>query len=154
MRALLTGDKERPAAPGNNRGGIQGHRSMPIAAHPVNRRRGLKPALLAMLLLCVGPLLSQWLVPAQPAWLAELSCSEHPASRSAGAGDSHGHDPLWAKCGYCTLLFSSPALTSPAPLLLGPAPYATSFILVGGAQHAPASPIFPGSRSRAPPLLS
>ena len=127
---------------------------MQAGAHPVNRRSGLRPALLAMLLLCVGPLLSQWLVPAQPAWLAELSCSEHPASHSAAAGDSHAHDPLWAKCGYCSLLFSSPALASPAPLLLGPAPFATALLPAGGSQHAPASPIFPGSRSRAPPLLS
>ena len=110
--------------------------------------------MLAMLLLCVGPLLSQWLVPAQPAWLAELSCSEHPASHSPGAGDSHGHDPLWAKCGYCSLLFSSPALASPAPLLFGPASFATAFIPVGGSQHVPALAIYPGSRSRAPPLLS
>jgi hypothetical protein len=123
---------------------------MPAAAHPVSHRSGLKPALLAMLLLCVGPLLSQWLLPAQ----AEPDCSEHAASHSAAAGDSHGHDPLWAKCGYCSLLFSSPALASPAPLLLGPAPFATALLPAGGSQHAPASPIFPGSRSRAPPLLS
>lgn len=106
-----------------------------------------------MLLLCIGPLLSQWLVPAQPAGRAELGCSEHPASHSAGARDSHAHDPLWAKCGYCTLLFSSPALASPALVLLGSALFATASIPAGGAQHVPASPVFPGSRSRAPPLL-
>ncbi|WP_372874749.1 DUF2946 domain-containing protein [Pseudomonas sp.] len=106
--------------------------------------------MLAMLLLCVGPLLSQWLLPAQ----AEPDCSEHAVSRSAAAGDSHGHDPLWAKCGYCTLLFSSPALASPALVLTGSAPFTPFFIPAGGSQHAPASPVFPGSRSRAPPLLS
>lgn len=107
-----------------------------------------------MLLLCVGPLLSQWLVPAPPAGSAGLGCSEHPASHVAGADQHRGHDPLWAKCGYCTLFFSSPALASPALVLLGSALFAAVFIAAGGSQHAPASPVFPGSRSRAPPLLA
>lgn len=110
------------------------------------RRAGARSALLAMLLLCVGPLLSQWLVPAQPAWLAELSCSEHPASQLPGASAAHAHEALWAKCGYCTLLFSSPALS-----LVGPAAFDTLFIRAGGVQQAPASAVFPGSRRRAPP---
>ncbi|MDA7088031.1 DUF2946 domain-containing protein [Pseudomonas sp. SA3-5] len=106
-----------------------------------------------MLLLCVGPLLSQWLVPAPAAGHAGLGCSEHPASQVAGAEQHRGHAPLWAKCGYCTLLFSSPALASPA-LLLGSAVFATAFVPPGGSQQFPASPVFPGSRSRAPPMLS
>jgi hypothetical protein len=107
-----------------------------------------------MLLLCVGPLLSQGLVPAQPARHAGLGCSEHPTSQVSGAGAHHGHAPLWAKCGYCTLLFSSPALASPALVLLGSAVFAAAFVPAGGSQQFPASPVFPGSRSRAPPMLS
>lgn len=112
------------------------------------------PALLAMLLLCVGPLLSQLLVPSQPAWLAELSCSEHPASHSPATSDSHGHDPLWAKCGYCTLLFSSPALTSSLLMPIGPLAFAAQLLRLRAPQHVPALAIFPGSRSRAPPVRS
>lgn len=111
---------------------------------------GVRSALLAMLLLCVGPLLSQWLLPAP----VEPGCSEHPASHASAAPADHGHEALWAKCGYCTLLFSSPALTGPALLPSAPATFAALYRMAGGAQRVPASPVFPGSRSRAPPALS
>lgn len=114
------------------------------------RGAGARSALLAMLLLCVGPLLSQWLLPAQPPGRLEPGCSEHASAASAG----HGHEALWAKCGYCTLLFSSPALTGPALLPGAPAIFAALYLVPGGAQRVPASPVFPGSRSRAPPALS
>lgn len=104
--------------------------------------------MLAMLLLCVGPLLSQWLLPAQ----AEPDCSEHAVSHSAAAGDSHGHDPLWAKCGYCTLLFSSPALTSSLLMPIGPLAFAVQLLRLRAPQHVPVLAVFPGSRSRAPPV--
>jgi hypothetical protein len=100
-----------------------------------------------MLLLCVGPLLSQWLLPAQ----APAGCSEHAASQAPSTSSEHGHEALWAKCGYCTLLFSSPALAGPALLPGAPALFAPLYLAPGGAQRVPASPVFPGSRSRAPP---
>lgn len=103
-----------------------------------------------MLLLCVGPLLSQWLLPAP----AEPGCSEHAASQAPSSSSEHGHEALWAKCGYCTLLLGSPALTGPALLASGPAIFAALYLVPGGAQRVPASPVFPGSRSRAPPALS
>ncbi|SDH28644.1 Protein of unknown function [Pseudomonas benzenivorans] len=107
-------------------------------------------AWLAMLLLCLGPLLSQWLLPAQ----AEAGCGEHAASPAPSDSSSHGQQALWAKCGYCTLLFSSPALAGPALLPGTPALFAPPYLVSGGAQRVPASPVFPGSRSRAPPPLS
>lgn len=64
-------------------------------------------ALLAMFLLLAAPLFSQGLASAAstPAWLSEMACGE-------GGHDQLPHDqPLWAQCGYCTLLLSSPALT-------------------------------------------
>ncbi|MFG0382767.1 DUF2946 family protein [Pseudomonas sp. zbq_18] len=64
-------------------------------------------ALLAMFLLLAAPLLSQGLARAQtdglPSWLDELACGD-------AAPAHHGSQPLWAKCGYCTLLLSSPAV--------------------------------------------
>jgi hypothetical protein len=107
-------------------------------------------AWLAMLLLCLGPLLSQWLLPAQ----AEPDCHEQLASHASAAPAGHGREAPWAKCGYCTLLFSSPALAGPALLPGAPALFAPPYLVSCGSQHAPASPVFPGSRSRAPPPLS
>jgi hypothetical protein len=59
-----------------------------------------------MFLLLAAPLFSQSLgASAAPAWMSEMAC-----------GDGGGHAPagqdqaLWAQCGYCTLLLSSPAL--------------------------------------------
>ena len=112
------------------------------------RGAGARSALLAMLLLCVGPLLSQWLLPTQ----AEPGCSEHAASPAPSSSD--GHEALWAKCGYCTLLLGSPALSGAALLPGGPAIFAPLHLVSGGAQRVPASPVFPGSRSRAPPRLA
>jgi hypothetical protein len=108
-------------------------------------------ALLAMLLLSVGPLWSQLSQPAEPAWLTELACAEHSADKHKRPLD---HDALWAKCGYCTLLLSSPATTCPSPTLAlaatAPADRHIAPVRSGVARSA----IFPGSRSRAPPVHS
>lgn len=124
---------------------------MHTAGRRDNWRRGAWAALLAMLLLAIGPLLSQWLLPGRAAGDMPPGCSEH---RASPAPASHGQQALWAKCGYCTLLFSSPALTSPALLLAGPRREAGRPVSIGGAQRVVASPVFPGARSRAPPALS
>ena len=61
--------------------------------------------LLAMLLLLVGPLLGQGL-----SWRDEQACNdEHTKSSSVS------HEMDWAKCGYCDLLLSSPAVPSSVP---------------------------------------
>lgn len=134
----------------NNGGELHGLASMQFERRLNKLRGGTRLALLAMLLLCVGPLLSQWLLPAPE----EPGCSEHVASQVPSSSSGHGHEALWAKCGYCTLLFSSPALTGPALLPGASATFAEFYLEPGGAQRAPASPVFPGSRSRAPPVYS
>jgi hypothetical protein len=107
-------------------------------------------ALLAMLLLSVGPLLSQLSQPAEPAWLTVLACGEHADS----AETPLDHDALWAKCGYCTLLLNSPATGCASPTLaltaVAPADRYSAPVRSGVARSA----IFPGSRSRAPPAYS
>jgi len=107
-------------------------------------------ALLAMLLLSVGPLLSQLTAPAEPAWLTELACGEH----AGGHNSPLDHDALWAKCGYCTLLLNSPATGCASPTLALaaaiPADRHAAPVRSGVARSA----IFPGSRSRAPPAYS
>ena len=119
------------------------------------KQHGAWLGLLAMLLVFAGPLLSQSRIPPQqvvPAWLDELACAtdrqasfEHPAQP--------GHEMGWAKCGYCTLLFNSPALSS-APLLAG------FLAQVGGVQPTEAtqpghatSAVFPNALTRAPPVV-
>jgi len=107
-------------------------------------------ALLAMLLLSVGPLWSQLSQPAEPAWLTELACEDHDGSH----GGALDHEALWAKCGYCTLLLNSPATTCAAPaLVLAPTAHADRPIAPVRSAAA-RSAVFPGSRCRAPPVYS
>lgn len=107
-------------------------------------------ALLAMLLLSFGPLGSQLSQPAEPAWLTELACGEHAGSHDRALE----HNALWAKCGYCTLLLHSPATSCASPSLAlaatSPADRHIAPVRSGVARSA----IFPGSRSRAPPVYS
>jgi hypothetical protein len=116
-----------------------------------------------MLLVFAGPLLSQGMAHhGMPATQASMDMAampgmhdmpgmEHAEAHHAQAG---GDEALWAECGYCTLLFSCPALAA-APFDLPPAglfitPLATPPIVAGHATSA----VFPGARSRAPPLFS
>lgn len=107
-------------------------------------------ALLAMLLLSVGPLLSQLTAPAEPAWLTELACGEHVGSHD----NPLDHDALWAKCGYCTLLLNSPATGCVSPTLALAAAIPADRHAVPVRSGVVRSAIFPGSRSRAPPAYS
>lgn len=108
-----------------------------------------------MLLVLVGPLVSQAREMGQagvPGWMDELACAtEH----SAPGHDSTmpGHEMSWAKCGYCTLLFNSPALSPDtlhgldlADLTTAPPTPATQS---GHGSRA----VFPGALTRAPPAL-
>lgn len=104
--------------------------------------------LLAMLLLLVGPLLGQGLNQgdSEAGWRSELACSsEHEKSPSI----AHGLD--WAKCGYCTLLLSSPAVPGSAPQAspcLAPSPLSTLPAPLAASRDS----VFPGALTRAPPL--
>lgn len=101
-----------------------------------------------MLLLLVGPLLGQGLNQdaGEANWRSELACG---AEHEQPPGVAHGLD--WAKCGYCTLLLSSPAVPgsapqtqpclAPSPLSVLPAPLAAS-----------RDSVFPGALTRAPPI--
>jgi hypothetical protein len=77
--------------------------------------------------------------------------SGHHADTGAAAGVDH---VIWAKCGYCTLLFSCPALTQTlavaAPIPPRPADFYNAAPQQGHAQRN----VFPNARSRAPPFSS
>lgn len=94
-----------------------------------------------MLLLLVGPLLGQGL-----SWRNEQACSDEHAKSSNAS-----HEMDWAKCGYCKLLLSSPAVPSSvpqaqpcrAPSILGVLPALLT---------ADRDTVFIGARPRAPPI--
>lgn len=135
-------------------------------------------ALFAMLMIYVGPLVSQSLPMDHPmpmdhampmqhgksmqhgdalAGLDELACSDGQRAHHA-APVSHGEQPLAAdafmeKCGYCSLLIHSPPLTPPPVLLDHGLPHAGTPVAQFASSSVSASPVFPGARSRAPPAL-
>lgn len=121
-----------------------------------------------MLMIFIGPLVSQSMPMEHHngmSMAASMSADmDMGASMDMGAGDHSQHqkadtsaDPdhvIWAKCGYCTLLFSCPALTQTlavvAPIPPRPADFYNALPQSGHGQHN----IFPNARSRAPPFSS
>lgn len=140
------------------------------SSNPAPRKTsGAWLSLFAMLMIFIGPLISQ----SMP--MEHHSGMSMPVSMSAGmdmsasmdmAADDHsGHHAdtgadagvdhvIWAKCGYCTLLFSCPALTQTlavaAPIPPRPADFYNAAPQQGHAQRN----VFPNARSRAPPFSS
>ena len=121
-------------------------------------KRGSWISLFAMLMIFIGPLISQ----AMP--MDHHAGMSMPMSMSMDMPSDHGeghhpnipdeHHALWAKCGYCDLLFSCPALPGSVSFVaLGTPPPANALIPAPRLGHARQS-IFPGARSRAPPIAS
>ncbi|HSC82664.1 MAG TPA: DUF2946 domain-containing protein [Pseudomonas sp.] len=116
---------------------------------------GARLGLLAMLLLFVAPLLSQGLMlPARfdqadvPAWLSELDCH----SGSNEQPQAPAHEMPWAKCGYCTLLQGSPALSATFVASAALLPFAGAPLLALAERLVPGATPFPAAHPRAPPL--
>ena len=120
-------------------------------------RRGTWLGLFALWLLLAGPLLSQSLAPRPGDGHAHESMPHHAAepSHHHAVEPSHAHtdEALWAACGYCTLLFSCPAI-QPPPLLTGLPPFAGTMPPAQRAQGFPRPSVIPGARPRAPPPLA
>jgi hypothetical protein len=115
-----------------------------------------------MLMIFIGPLVSQAVPMDQHAGMV----MSMPASMDMPAehGAHHQADVttekvsvdhvLWAKCGYCTLLFSCPAITQTLAITALAPPHPADFFN-GSTQSGHArSSIFPNARSRAPPLFT
>jgi hypothetical protein len=125
-------------------------------------------SLFAMLMIFIGPLISQSMpmehhvgmpatasIPADTHLSESMDMSGEAHSEHFKAGEAANVDHvIWAKCGYCTLLFSCPALTQTlaviAPVPPGPADFFKAAPQEGHAQRN----VFPNARSRAPPLSS
>lgn len=125
-----------------------------------NRRLiGAWLSLFAMLMIFVGPLISQGISLAhgksQPVqMMAGMECHDMPGmsqmSLHAAAEKKHALI-VWEKCGYCSLLFQHPALAEsnlPVLRLNVPSPHYRSNHFT---TQLTTAPVFPGARSRAPP---
>ena len=108
-----------------------------------------------MLMIFIGPLISQAVPMDHHASMNMPMGMDMPAHHEHAAPDAPatGHHALWEKCGYCTLLFSCPALPHTADITLfdslRPKSYLAQTTRLGHAQQ----PIFPGARARAPPVF-
>lgn len=132
--------------------------------------RGSWISLFAMLMIFIGPLISQSMPMdsramsmTMPVGMSmdmsmDMSAME-PADHGTLATAEHcppapGHPVLWEKCGYCSLLFNCPALTggvSFANFVISPVnTFTTPSPRLGHARQT----FFPGARTRAPPVVA
>ena len=123
---------------------------------PVSLKRGSWISLFAMLMIFIGPLISQAMPMDHHAGMSMdmsmdmPSCHGEPQPKKS----PDEHHVLWEKCGYCSLLFSCPALPGSVSCVpLGAPPPANVLTPAPRLGHARQS-IFPGARSRAPPIAS
>ena len=128
--------------------------------------RGSWISLFAMLMIFIGPLISQSMPMdsramsmSMPAGMSmDMSTMEH-AGHGTQTSVEHcppapGQHVLWEKCGYCSLLFNCPALTggvSFANFVIAPVnTFTTPSPRLGHARQT----FFPGARTRAPPAVA
>jgi hypothetical protein len=108
----------------------------------------------AMLMMFIGPLLSQTL----PASATMNATMPMPAGMLMMDGEGHGeHDaglhPLWEKCGYCSLFLHTPALPPAAVFVAADRPISGPGHCQRTAAGHAAIAVFPSARPRAPPVL-
>ncbi|MEX5546715.1 DUF2946 domain-containing protein [Pseudomonas pergaminensis] len=117
-------------------------------------RSGSWISLFAMLMIFIGPLISQAMPMDHHAGMS-MSMDmpmEHGETHHKQTPDEH--HALWSKCGYCDLLYSCPALPGGiSTFTLSSPPPANALTPATRLGHARQS-IFPGARSRAPPIAS
>lgn len=125
-------------------------------------RPGAWISLFAMLMMFIGPLVSQ-AMPTNPA-MAMAAMPEHsshllmegaqahcqPAAAHKGSKELH---PMWERCGYCSLFFHCPALPQSLQLRADAPPPGTTRLLVQARQGHGLQPVFPGALTRAPPAF-
>ncbi|MBM3106469.1 DUF2946 domain-containing protein [Pseudomonas sp. V1] len=122
------------------------------------RARGSWLSLFAMLMIFIGPLVSQSMPMDHRGMPNDMGMSMSMDSSAACHGDSH-HDSnqslhvIWEKCGYCSLFFHCPALPQALSLLNTEAAPASSTLIVQPRQGHARQSVFPGARTRAPPFF-
>ncbi|MNF64537.1 hypothetical protein D3C84_462720 [compost metagenome] len=128
--------------------------------------RGSWISLFAMLMIFIGPLISQSMPMdsramsmSMPAGMSmDMSAMEH-ADHGKQTSAEHcppapGHHVLWEKCGYCSLLFNCPALTGGVSFANFVIPPVNTFTTPSARQGHARPTFFPGARTRAPPVVA
>ncbi|WP_434579624.1 DUF2946 domain-containing protein [Pseudomonas sp. Z5-35] len=124
---------------------------------PTSLTRGSWISLFAMLMIFIGPLISQSMPMGQRMSMImsmdmgmDMTAHEVPAAEHCPPQSDH--HALWEKCGYCSLLFNCPALPGGHTFAVFDSPpthsYTSPSPRLGHARPA----FFPGARTRAPPL--
>ncbi|RMQ50573.1 hypothetical protein ALQ04_03822 [Pseudomonas cichorii] len=113
-----------------------------------------------MLMIFIGPLISQSMPMEHHAGMSmsasapmDMAMSHaHHGSEHVQPVDTEMDDhALWAKCGYCTLLFSCPALSQVLNLVAATPPKPSDFFTAITRQSHARQSAFLHARSRAPP---
>ena len=129
--------------------------------------RGSWIALFAMLMIFIGPLISQSMPMDQHASTSmpmsmDMSM-DMPGMDHAGHGaqpsaehcpPQSSHHVLWEKCGYCSLLFNCPALTGGVSFANFVIPPVNTFTTPSPRLGHARQTFFPGARTRAPPAVA
>lgn len=141
-------------------------RSSAHRRQPLSLTRGSWISLFAMMMIFIGPLISQSMPMDQRAssmtmnmsmdMSMDMSAMEH-ADHDAQPAAEHcppkaSHHALWEKCGYCSLLFNCPALTGGQSFVAFDTPQATTFTTPSPRLGHARQTFFPGARTRAPPI--
>ncbi|RON41470.1 hypothetical protein BK666_24400 [Pseudomonas frederiksbergensis] len=123
--------------------------------------RGSWISLFAMLMIFIGPLISQSMPMDQRASMSmsmnmpmDMSMDGHAQQAKEHCPPQAEHHALWEKCGYCSLLFNCPALTGGQSFAAFDTPHATTFTTPATRLGHARQPFFPGARTRAPPIAS
>ena len=116
--------------------------------------RGSWLSLFAMLMIFIGPLISQAMPMDHHASMPmSMDMSMDMSAHAEHEQPSADHHAIWEKCGYCILLFSCPALPGTPGLTLYNSPEPRSYLAANPRLGHARQPVFPGSRSRAPPVF-
>lgn len=130
---------------------------------PLSLTRGSWISLFAMLMIFIGPLISQSMPMDQRASMSmsmsmDMSMDGHGEHAEEQAAEhcppAAEHHALWEKCGYCSLLFNCPALTGGQSFTAFDTPHATTFTTPATRLGHARQTFFPGARTRAPPIVS
>ncbi|MHC8322580.1 DUF2946 domain-containing protein [Pseudomonas sp. GB2N2] len=146
-------------------------RSSAHRRQPLRLTRGSWISLFAMLMIFIGPLISQSMPMDQRASVLmqismnmsmnmsmDMPAMDH-ADHDAQPAAEHcppqpSHHAIWEKCGYCSLLFNCPALTGGQCFAAFDTPRATAFSPPATRLGHARPTFFPGARTRAPPIVT
>ncbi|WP_448106170.1 DUF2946 domain-containing protein [Pseudomonas azerbaijanoccidentalis] len=142
-------------------------RSSSPRRQPSSLTRGSWISLFAMLMIFIGPLISQSMPMDSRTPMSmnmsmnmsmDMSAMEH-ADHGAQPSAEHcppaaGHHAIWEKCGYCSLLFNCPALTGGGSFVAFNIPPVNTFTIPSPRLGHARQTFFPGARTRAPPVVA